>query len=272
MRLAQINSERFLGVLLFLLLFVALNSATAQIPDSAWYLEWEQVLEGRSGGLFQGPPFQMWIGDGRARVKLDDEQYFTIIGDTINIVDTYAKAYSKGPVDQLDMAWITMLDFLWKMRRAPGVTYTLSNRREEVAGIPGRGMSVTLKGSKLMQPMRMDMLVGLVDDLPIPDSEFNMFYIAFTASNTDKSVDFVEISDTLKAQGLFPLSTSIISLVPNDTSAIFKTKLSRIERVAVPVDFFSPPHEYKGNVLRSPTEAERWELTAIPLPGGPRKK
>ena len=271
MQIVEIYRKLFWRTCLVLLFFVSLNSITAQTIDSVWYLEWEQVVEGRRGEIYQAPPLKMWLTEGRARVEVSDEEYLTIVGDSVNIIDTYYKEYAVGPTDQLDMTWLVILGFQWKRYQLPGVVFAQSNRQKTIAGIPGRGMSVELRAGKLMQPVRLDMLVGFMDDVPVPDAELDQLHTAFMAANTDKSIDFAEISDTLRARRLIPLSTAMVSQVRNDTNGIFKTKLHQIERIGVSSNFFDPPQDYEGRVMRVPTAAERWELTAIPLPGGSRK-
>ncbi|MGE3800893.1 MAG: hypothetical protein AB7H80_07725 [Candidatus Kapaibacterium sp.] len=265
---------RFLATCLGTLFFFSAMGATAQTADTVWYMEWARFLEGRDGDRFDYPPMKVWFDADRAYVQTDDEKYFTIVNDSIYLMSKFFKNYSFGPIRDADMSWITNLELTWKRRRGPSVSLEVTNRQQTVLNILGREINTIIKvnANQFLQPVRLNMFVAQEEDLPIPTSNLSSLYRAFALAQTDFSIDYVEVNDSLKSRGLVPLTTAILSLNPKDTFAIVKSELTRIERVAVSKDFFFPPTDFEGLKMDSPTEAQRWELTAIPLPGGPRKK
>ena len=261
------------AVLFFLSLFFINDlPAYGQGADSVWYMEWARYAEGPDGNKIKADPFQIWFDAERLYVIVDEETHFTIVNDSLYIINDFHKNYSSGPSDQLDMAWITNLELTWKRRRAPKVEFNLLGDTKYVKQILGREMRIFLRGNQLMYPMRLDLFVAQEDEVPVPPDAIQMVYTAIGAAHTDISIDYMEISDTLRSRGLIPLTTRLIALGPKEKSGVVSMELDRLEKVAVPSNYFLPPSNYSGNVMRTPTKSERWELTAIPLPGGPRKE
>ena len=261
-------------LLLGALLLTAREQASAQLDDVVWYVEWDRYLEGRDGQRGDYPPLKVWFDSTRVYVETSKDRYFTITNDSIYLVDHFVREYSAGPSKDVDMFWITNLDLTWKRRRGEPVTFEFTNNRKSILNIPGQEVNSIIKvnANQFIRPVRLNMYVGQIESLPVPPEAVSYLYTAFTLSQIDFSIDIAQVSDSLERHGVIPLTTAIISLNPRDTFAVLKSELIRIERQQVRKDFFLPPSDYAGTTMRSPTDAQRWEMIAIPMPGGPRKE
>ena len=252
--------------------------AAAQTADSVWYMEWKRYYADVNGGRQDIPPLQIWFDNDRAYIPVDvaNQVYFTIARDSVYMMDSFNKVFSVGPVTNVDMTWLTNQEMTWKRRRTPGVSFTPLQQGKSIMGITGWKTTATIRAnaSPVLQQVHLEMLLAQEEELPVPTPALLNMLTAYTISQTDFSVDYMEVIDTLKNRGMIPLMTVIAPQDPSkrDKFSLMTTELVRVERRAVEPGFFLPPPDHTGMILESPTEAERWMLTAIPMPGGPRKK
>ncbi len=261
----------FALVAFFLLGFDLAPSLSAQGLDTVWQIRYERRIDTRTR-KYVLDTLSVWFDERSARQKINDDTYVVIQGDSLSMVDNFHRAFSSGPVAMMDMSWMVNPSIIWRRRRMAQVEVIDSSGTEKIASYSTRPIQFLYHNNAPI-PVPMQMVVWATDEVPISREELTRYYELRTLAYLDLAIDHGTINDTLLKRGVLPFKTIADGRVrqPNDTSGVLTVELLSIKRETVPSDFFTPPATYAGMSMPAPTEEQFWELSAVPMPGGPKQ-
>ena len=244
------------------------NPLVAQELDTVWRVDYEEWIEDRAGKKFLLDTASLLFDKNVAWRKIDSERTMVIRGDSIYMINDFRKVVSIGPHQFVNMSWIVNPVLVWKRRRIGGFRLNDTDNQETIASYPAREKELQFLSNGRMLPYIRHLM--LTDEAPFSSESLKNFYLLFALFDVDISTDLVAANDTLHSRHLFPLQIRTGSYLPNDTTGITVMRAVSIRREGVPKSKFEWPADYFESRFRVPTETELWELTGIPMPGGPK--
>lgn len=257
-------------VLLCIVGFTSLRLA-AQEADSAWIIEWERYVEEPDGTKDTAViPLTMWLEGEYGRLIVNDDRYITLNRDSVFVMDMYEKLYTGGLIKNRDLIHLMKLDIARHRNVAPPMVIQETRVTETLMGYETNLLLVDLVANKLYTPLKQQLFV--TNQLPLQKPLLRTMYNATGFVDSDISIDYFALGDTLTNRGLVSLLSKVRVNLPVNKAGWLVTELVNIKRVPVASGFFRPPSDYKYYQLVMPTEEEVWMARGMKMPGGPREE
>lgn len=263
------------GIILLLLatLVVGPDSATAQSPDSAtrtvWRLDYARWIEDRAGRRFLPDTTTFLFDKDVGWRRISDERTMILVGDSIYMLDAPNRTATIGPHRFTSMSWIVNPELVWMNRRYGKFTIEETDESERLAGFDATGYTLRYPTNGRMLPARRDVAGSRATG--VSAEALANLYRLYDLFDVDFSTTLLAANDTLRARSIFPLRVRTMTDLPRDTTGIEVMEAILLRRESVPISTFRVPPSYQQVRFRVPTEAELWELTGVPLPGGKKE-
>lgn len=246
--------------------------AAAQQGDSAWFIKWERYIEAPDGTKDTATtlPITMWLNEEYGRLIVNDDRYITLTHDSVYIMDMYEKLYTGGLIKNRDLIHLMKVDIARHRNVAPPMLIQDTRIKKEILGYETAQLIVDLVGNSKFTPLRQ--LVFVTDQLPLEEALLRTWYNATAFVDSDLSIDFFTLGDSLYQRGVAPMLTKLRVNLPMNQAGWITTEMVKLERVVVPPGFFHPPPDFKRYDLIMPTEEEIWMARGMKMPGGPNVK
>lgn len=257
-----------LGVVMLLAGSIA-PAAGQQQKDSIWQVEWHRYYTAPSGTRYGDETYNMWIDGNKVLLKVANERYVSVVGDSIFMIDTFHTAYSSGPRDQVEMLWVKE-NLIRHRPTAPPMRIVKTGQKKLVEGYEAEEWLVYRTIDNKFVPVEEKLLV--TNQLPLPDSLLKSVYLAYSIIEAGMSIDRVALFDTLAQYRLLPLRSDWHPTITSDSAFWYTTQLVEVRKTVVEDGFFMPPPGYTYQDPNVPSTEILWMYKMIPMPGGSREK
>lgn len=242
--------------------------AFAQKADSAWFIKWERYVEEPDGTKDESSVIEttMWLNEDYGRLLVNSDRYITLTRDSVFVMDIYGKSYTTGLIKDRDLIHLMKLDIARHRNAGPPMLIQETSVMRTIMGYQTTQWIVDMVGNSKYTPLRQILFV--TDQLPIPDSLLRTWYNATAFVDSDLSIDYFPLTDTLRDRGVVSLLSKLRVNLPANKAGWLTTELTSLERVAVAPGFFRPPPDYNYYKLIMPTPEEVWMARGMKMPGG----
>lgn len=259
--------------ILALLLSATPIDLESQALDTVWQVDYQMRIDSYDGKPYPYDTLSIWFNDRIARHKVGKDRYVIIRGDSVHAVDTFHTEVATIELEWMNRMWQRNMPLVWRQRRSGPVRVVREGRDTTIANYRAE-LSTFDFFTNLEPPYPMRMYVWASDEVPMTKEELKNFYLMRTMIDEGLAIDHGEINDTLLSWGALPFHTRIVSNTGRgvDTSGVPVLHLLSLKRVTMPAEHFEPPPGWRRESVPSPTEEQYWDMTAIPMPGGPKRE
>ena len=257
-------------IALALCIATSISLSAQQEKDSVWYVELYRYSGPYMGEEYNQSYVKIWLDGERTLMRLANDRYVSMFGDSVHILDTFHTSYVTGPVALRELLWADEQQIRHR-KTVPPLSIIRTGKKQIVDGYDAEEWNVLMAMNRRFMPIRQEMLV--TTQLPLPDSLISNFYLVQSFVEGPIFTDWLGLADTLMKERRIPLITRWHTEIPSDSMKWFTTELVDIGMRTVPKDFFLPPANYTFKESDMPKNPDDyfWMLRMIPMPGGPRE-
>ena len=203
------------SIIILFLSIAASDALWAQKKDTVWYVEWYRYTGPYMGEEYEQSTVKAWLDGTRSMIRLKNDRYISIIGDTLYLLNQHLSTYTTGLVSLRELLWVD--ERVIRQRSAARPLKIIRTGRELTHdGYDAAEWVVSMVMNKLFIPVRQEMLV--TRQTPLPDYLLEDFYMVQSFIEANVFTDWLNIADTLIQERQVPLVTRWHIEVPPDST------------------------------------------------------